>query len=314
MDQKTWAPQRHPEKKKWSKPVSGLGRLFPLCCYDTGRLRLKMQKIHRVNINLVRLNLLKSRKTIERHWIYPRRNLPARTKKIWRRLREPLSRGSASWWRFTRDSQPGRSIDSLMHVESFQPVFQVLSNCHKSIQRTRLNGFKLTRRRPLVAANVRRLTLITILSVSKPNGPWGERGEIIASLSHFPDFYTKQALKVWWSPLHAVFYWNVKGKTRKKRKNTASFVASLGAGVQPRSTVQLFMPVSGVEKRPFSQFFFSAFGCHLARKSLSRRVMAVSNKKQEFEQRKRIKLFDEFWVRAYRFDFAPRRRPRARSI
>ena len=24
----------------------------------------------------------------------------------------------------------------------------------------------------------------------------GERGEIIASLSHFPDFYTKQALKV----------------------------------------------------------------------------------------------------------------------
>ena len=32
--------------------------------------------------------------------------------------------------------------------------------------------------------------------------------------------------------------------------------------------------------------------------------MSVSNKKQEFEQRKRIKLFDDFWVRAYRFDFA----------
>ena len=45
----------------------------------------------------------------------------------------------------------------------------------------------------------------------------------------------------------------------EKRKITASFVASLGAGVQPRSTVQLFMPVSGVEKRPFSQFF-SALG------------------------------------------------------
>ena len=42
---------------------------------------------------------------------------------------------------------------------------------------------------------------------------------------------------------------------KKKRKNTASFVASLGAGVQPRSTVQFFMPVSGVEKPPFSQFF-----------------------------------------------------------
>ena len=44
-------------------------------------------------------------------------------------------------------------------------------------------------------------------------------------------------------------------KVSKKRMNTASFVASLGAGVQPRSTVQLFMPVSGVEKPPFSQFF-----------------------------------------------------------
>ena len=32
---------------------------------DTGRLRLKMQKIHRVN--LIRLNLLKSREIIERH-------------------------------------------------------------------------------------------------------------------------------------------------------------------------------------------------------------------------------------------------------
>ena len=94
------------------------------------------------------------------------------------------------------------------------------------------------------------------------------------------------------------FLLNVKGKSRKKRKNTAGFVASLGAGVQPRSTVQLFMPVSGVEKPPFSQFFFSALGCHLARKSLSWPAMSLSNKKQEFEQRKQIKLFDDFWVRA----------------
>ena len=36
-------------------------------------------------------------------------------------------------------------------------------------------------------------------------------------------------------------------------------MASLGAGVQPQSTVQLFMPVNGVEKRPFLQFF-SALG------------------------------------------------------
>ena len=55
-------------------------------------------------------------------------------------------------------------------------------------------------------------------------------------------------------------------------------------------------------------------GCHLARKSLWWPAMLVSNKKQEFEQRKRIKLFDDFWVRAYRFDLNPRRRPRARSM
>ena len=67
------------------------------------------------------------------------------------------------------------------------------------------------------------------------------------------------------------------------------------------------------KKRRFGSFF-SASGCHLARKSLSWTAMPVSNKKQEFEQRKRIKLFDDFWVRAYRFDFALRRRSRARSM
>ena len=61
-------------------------------------------------------------------------------------------------------------------------------------------------------------------------------------------------------------------------------------------------------------FFSQASGCHLARKSLSWTAMPVSNKKQEFEQPKRIKLFDDFWVRAYRFDFAPRRRSRALSM
>ena len=34
--------------------------------------------------------------------------------------------------------------------------------------------------------------------------------------------------------------------------------------------------------------------------------MPVFNKKQEFEQRKLLKLFDDFSVRAYRFDFASR--------
>ena len=38
-------------------------------------------------------------------------------------------------------------------------------------------------------------------------------------------------------------------------------------------------------------------GCYLARKSLWWPAMLVSNKKQEFAQRKRIKLFDDFWLR-----------------
>ena len=46
---------------------------------------------------------------------------------------------------------------------------------------------------------------------------------------------------------------------RRTTKNTARFVASLGAEVQPRSTVQRFMPVSGVEK-PLFRSFFSALG------------------------------------------------------
>ena len=75
-----------------------------------------------------------------------------------------------------------------------------------------------------------------------------------------------------------------------------------------------FSCLSAVSKNRRFRSLFSALWCHLARKSLSWPAMPVSNKKQEFEQWKRIKLFDDFWVRAYRFDFAPRRRPRARSM
>ena len=54
-------------------------KIMAICFKTTGRLRLKMQKIHRVN--LVRLNLLKSCDIIERHWICPRRNRPGPYKK-----------------------------------------------------------------------------------------------------------------------------------------------------------------------------------------------------------------------------------------
>ena len=75
-----------------------------------------------------------------------------------------------------------------------------------------------------------------------------------------------------------------------------------------------FSCLSAVSKNRRFRSFLSTLGCHLARKSLSWPAMPVSNKKQEFEQRKRIKLFDDFWVCAYRFNFAPRRRPRAQSM
>ena len=42
--------------------------------------------------------------------------------------------------------------------------------------------------------------------------------------------------------------------------------------------------------------------------------MPVSNKKQEYIKRKQIKLFDVFWVRVYRFDFASGCRPQARLM
>ena len=121
----------------------------------------------------------------------------------------------------------------------------------------------------------------------------GERGEIIASLSHFPDFNTKQTLKVWRSPLHSVFYWNVKGKTRKsERTPPVSWRPwALAYSAIDRTT---FHACQRCRKTTVFAVFFSAFGCHLASKSLSWPAMPVSIKKQEFELRKRIKLFDDF--------------------
>ena len=40
-----------------------------------------------------------------------------------------------------------------------------------------------------------------------------------ASQRHFPDFYTKQALIAWRSPLHAVFHWNDKVRLEKAKEH-----------------------------------------------------------------------------------------------
>ena len=49
-----------------------------------------------------------------------------------------------------------RPLNRFTHVESIQPGFQVLSNGHESIQRTRFNGFKFNRRRPLGKYSIER--------------------------------------------------------------------------------------------------------------------------------------------------------------
>ena len=103
-------------------------------------------------------------------------------------------------------------------------------------------------------------------------------------------------------------------KVSKKAKEHRQFRGVLGRWRTAAIDRTTFHACQRCRKTAVFAVFFSALGCHLARKSLPWPAMSLSNKKQEFEQRKRIKLFDDFWVRAYRFDFAPRRRPRARSI
>ena len=133
------------------------------------------------------------------------------------------------------------------------------------------------------------------------------------SLSHFPDFYTKQALKVWRSPLLAVLL-KCQREDSKKAKEHRQFRGVLGLWRTAAIDRTTFHACQRCRKMAVFAVFFSALGCHLARKSLSWPAMPVSNKKQEFEQRKLIKLFDDFWVCVYRFDFAPRRRPQARPM
>ena len=102
-------------------------------------------------------------------------------------------------------------------------------------------------------------------------------------------------------------------KNSKKAKEHRQFRGVLGRWRTAAIDRTTFHACQRCRKTAVFAVFFSALGCHLVRKSLSWPAMPVSKKKQEFEQRKRIKLFDDFWVRAYPFDFAPRRRPRARS-
>ena len=114
--------------------------------------------------------------------------------------------------------------------------------------------------------------------------------------------------------LCTLFFIDMSKESLEKSERTPRVSWRLWALAYSRDRPYNFSCLSAVSKNRRFRSFSSALGCHLARKSLLWPAMSVSNKKQEFEHRKRIKLFDDFWVRAYRFDFAPRRRPRARSI
>ena len=103
-------------------------------------------------------------------------------------------------------------------------------------------------------------------------------------------------------------------KDSKKAKQHRRFRGVLGRWRTAAIDRTTFHACLRCRKTAVFAVFFSTLGCHLARESLSWPAMSVSNKKQEFEQRNRIKLFDDFWVRAYWFDFALRRRARARSM
>ena len=149
---------------------------------------------------------------------------------------------------------------------------------------------------------------------SMPCFCWGERGEIIASQRHFPDFYTKQALKVWRSPLYAFFPLKCQRKGSKKAKEHPRVRGVLGRWRTAAIDRTIFHGCQRSRKTAVFAVFPRLWGVIWRAKSLPWPAMPVSNKKQEFEQQKRIKLFDDFWVRANRFDFALRCRPRARSM
>ena len=114
--------------------------MHPWWLLHTGRLRLKMQKIHRVN--LVRLNLLKSREIIERHWTSPGRDHTRSVranvvKKKYGDAFENRFRTRLGVMMKIHSRFIARPLNRFTHVESLQPGLQVLSNGHESIQRTR---------------------------------------------------------------------------------------------------------------------------------------------------------------------------------
>ena len=91
------------------------------------------------------------------------------------------------------------------------------------------------------------------------------------------------------------FLFKCQRKDSKKAKEHRQFRGVLGRWRTAAIDRTIFHACQRCRKTAVFAVFFSALGCHLARESFSWRAMPVSNRKEEFEQRERIKLFDDFW-------------------
>ena len=159
---------------------------------------------------------------------------------------------------------------------------------------------------------------------SKMTKSWSQRGVLLrgvwrehcfpAPFSWFLHETGLESLKIYFNTSARCFSLKCQRKTSKKSKRTPPVFWRPWALAYSRNRSYNFSCLSAMSKNSHLRSFSSALGCHLARKSLLWPAMPVSNKKQEFEQRKRRELFDDFWVHAYRFNFAIRRRSRARSM
>ena len=127
-------------------------------------------------------------------------------------------------------------------------------------------------------------------------------------------FYTKTGLESLSITSVRCFSLKCQRKDSKKSERTLPVSWRLWTLAYSRHRPYNFSCPSAMSKNCPSLPFFLGFGCHLVTKSFLWPAMSISNPKQEFEQRKRMKLYDDFWVRAYRFDIDPGRRARARSM
>ena len=156
------------------------------------------------------------------------------------------------------------------------------------------------------------------LHISCPQIKAALKGSVERSLLPCAIFLIFTRNRPWKSEDHlcTLFFIEVSKERLEKSERTPPVLWHPWALAYSRDRPYNFSCLSAMSKNGRLRRFFLALnlGRHLARKSLSWRAMPVSNKKQEFEQRKQIKLFDDFWVHEFRLDIAPRRRPWARSM